>query len=99
VNLDHNRAVMTVNREPFADGGFILLKESVSMSPPLAVLHYEYYDDPEIPLREAESLRDAVQCVAGHGHVPFGTTQQPELWDYADNIDTIRFVLKNNSIL
>ncbi|MDX9903608.1 MAG: acyl-CoA reductase [Bacteroidales bacterium] len=99
VNLDHNRAVMTVNREPFGDGGFILLRESASLTPPLAVLHYEYYDDRERPLREAESLRDVLQCVAGHGHLPLGTTQQPELWDYADNIDTLRFVLKINSIL
>jgi hypothetical protein len=99
VNLDHNRAVMTVNRESFTDGGFILLKESASLTPPLGVLHHEYYDDPGIPLREAESLRDTLQCVAGHGHLPFGTTQQPELWDYADNIDTIRFVLQINSIL
>jgi hypothetical protein len=99
VNLDHNRAVMTVNREPFKDGGFILLRESASLTPPLGVLHYEYYDGGERPLREAESLRDLLQCVAGHGHLPFGTTQQPELWDYADNIDTVRFVLKINSIL
>ncbi len=99
VNLDHNRAVMTVNREPFDDGGFILLKESASLTPPLGVLHHEYYDDLGRPLREAESNRDALQCVAGHGHLPFGTTQQPELWDYADNIDTVRFVLKKNSIL
>ncbi len=99
VNLDHNRAVMTVNREPFTDGGFIMLKESASLTPSLGVLHYEFYDDPDLPLREAEAHRDALQCVAGHGHLPFGTTQQPELWDYADNIDTVRFVLKINSIL
>ncbi len=99
VNLDHNRAVMTVNREPFADGGFILLRKSASLTPPLGVLHYEFYDDPAVPLREAEAHRDALQCVAGHGHLSFGTTQQPELWDYADNIDTVRFVLKINSIL
>lgn len=99
VNLDHNRAVMTVNREPFVDGGFILFRESASLTPPLGVLHYEFYDDPQMPLKEAESHRDDLQCVAGHGHLPFGTTQQPELWDYADNIDTVRFVLKKNSIL
>lgn len=99
VNLDHNRAVMTVNRETFTDGGFILLRESASLTPPLGVLHCEYYDVPERPLRETESHRDALQCVAGHGHIPFGTTQQPELWDYADNIDTVRFVLKKDGIL
>ena len=98
VNLDHNRAVMAVNREPFEDGGFILIRESASLTPPPGVVHYEFYDDPQMPLNAAEANSDAIQCVAGHGHLPFGTTQQPELWDYADNIDTVRFVLKKNGI-
>jgi len=25
--------------------------------------------------------------------IPFGKTQQPELWDYADNVDTLEFLL------
>jgi hypothetical protein len=25
--------------------------------------------------------------------VPFGETQKPKLWDYADNVDTIAFLL------
>jgi len=26
--------------------------------------------------------------------IPFGKTQQPELWDYADNVDTLQFLIK-----
>jgi hypothetical protein len=26
--------------------------------------------------------------------IPFGETQQPHLWEYADNIDTVNFLLK-----
>ena len=98
LNYDHNKAIMIVNREPFVDGGFVLLKESSSLTPPMAVVHYEFYGAGEDPCREAESAENMLQCVTGHGRLPFGKSQQPELWDYADNIDTISFVLKKNSI-
>lgn len=98
VNYDHNKAIMIVNRVPFIDGGFVLLSESSSLTPPMAVLHYEFYPPAATPLPEPEAAESLLQCVAGHGHLPFGSAQQPELWDYADNIDTISFVLKKNSI-
>jgi len=98
VNYDHNKAVMIVNREPFTDGGFVLLRESSSLTPPMTLVHYEFYHPGEGPELKAELDGNMLQCVAGHGHLPFGSAQQPELWDYADNIDTISFVLKKNSI-
>jgi hypothetical protein len=33
-----------------------------------------------------------IQCRVGVGGIPFGTAQQPELWDYADGVDTINFL-------
>jgi len=94
VNYDHNKAVMMVNREKFTDGGFVLLKQDPSFTPPMAVVHYEFYSTPDAPERETRKHKNRLQCVAGHGHLPYGSTQQPELWDYADDIDTIRFLLK-----
>jgi hypothetical protein len=99
VNYDHNKAVMTVNREPFTDAGYVILRENRSLTSPIAVINYEFYDTPEKPDRELKTLENFLQCVTGHGHVPFGSAQQPELWDYADNIDTILFLLKKNMIL
>ena len=98
VNYDHNKAIMIVNREPFNDAGFVILRHDTSLTPPMAVINYEFYDSPEMPQREAEQLKSRLQCVAGHGHIPFGNSQQPELWDYADNIDIISFLLKINPI-
>lgn len=95
-NYDHNKAVMIVNREPFLDCGFVLLRESPALFPPMAVVHYEFYRPEESLFMAPEMGGEALQCVAGHGHLPFGTTQQPELWDYADNADTVSFLLKNN---
>ncbi len=94
VNYDHNKAVMIVNREPFIDGGFIMLREATSLTPPMAVVNYAFYPPGKTPWQALESPVNLLQCVTGHGQLPFGTTQQPELWDYADNIDTILFLLK-----
>lgn len=96
VNYDHNKAVMIVNREPFTDGRFVLLKEALSLSPPMATLHYGFYDAEAGPEIDSQLSENMIQCVTGHGRIPFGKSQQPELWDYADNIDTVSFVLKKN---
>ena len=98
VNYDHNKAIMIVNREPFIDGGFVLLREAPSLAPPMAVVHYEFYGAGIATEQLSETDKNMLQCVAGHGRLPFGKSQQPELWEYADNIDTISFVLKKNSI-
>lgn len=97
VNYDHNKAVMIVNRDRFTDAGFVLLRESPSLTPPMAVIHYEFYRSGDSPFVPPEAGQESLQCVAGHGHLPFGTTQQPELWDYSDNTDTISFLLKKKS--
>ena len=72
VNYDHIKAVMIVNREPFTDAGFVILRHDTSLTPPMAVVSYEFYDTPEMPRREAERHKSRLQCVAGHGHIPFG---------------------------
>jgi hypothetical protein len=37
---------------------------------------------------------DNLQCVVGKRFTKFGKAQYPQLWDYADGIDTIEFLLK-----
>jgi hypothetical protein len=43
-----------------------------------------------------ENDREQIQCIVSKGlienSVPFGQTQKPALWDYADNVDTIQFL-------
>lgn len=93
VNYDHNKAVMMINRERFTDGGFMLMRESSSLAAPMAVLNYEYYSPESQPKTGFLLPEDQLQCVTGHGQIPFGNTQKPELWDYADKINTIDFLL------
>ena len=95
-NYEYNMAVYLVNKEAFLDNGFILLKENKGFSSPISVLYYEYY----VSAKEAYDLvshgNEKIQCVTGSKGIPFGKAQMPELWDYADNIDTIEFLLKKN---
>lgn len=99
-NYGYNKSIYLVGGEQHLDNGFLLLKENPSLSSPLAVVFYEYYDD----LRSAEKLlqrqADNIQCIVSTAGlnvnnqlVPFGQSQQPALWNYADNVDTVEFLL------
>ena len=93
-NYDHNKAIFLVNRDKFLDGGFVLLKEDPEFSSPISVLHYEFYNDPEYTSEQIDLMSERIQCIVGKSNTPFGEAQSPRLWDYADGIDTIKFLLK-----
>jgi hypothetical protein len=44
-----------------------------------------------------DQQKDLIQCIASHldikNSIPFGETQNPALWNYADGVDTINFLL------
>jgi hypothetical protein len=93
-NYDFNKAVYIVNKEHFYDTGYLLLKEDRRISSPVSVLYYEYYESQDAVKQQTELLKEKIQCIVGKHGIPFGTAQSPELWDYADGIDTIEFLLK-----
>ena len=80
----------------FVENGFFMLKEDTALSSPIASAFYEYYDSPEQLKKQLEEQKDDIQCVVTNeayaNAVPFGHTQMPELWDYADGVDTIEFL-------
>lgn len=98
-NYDYNKSIFLVNGEHHLDNGFLLLKEDAKLASPLAVLYYEQYDNlPSIEEQLNNSL-EQIQCVVTgiplnikSQVVNFGETQQPKLWDYADNVDTMAFL-------
>jgi hypothetical protein len=93
-NYDYNKAVWLLNREDLLDNGFILLKKDEVLASPTASLYYEYYQD-EVALRSLlASHSEEIQCMISQKDLPFGTSQSPMLWDYADGVDTLDFLLK-----
>jgi len=95
-NYYYNKAVYLVNRDKFADTGYILLKENTALSSPVAALYYDYYNSPDYLMKQIDSLKEKIQCITGMNNIPFGNSQLPHLWDYADGIDTIDFLLKKS---
>jgi hypothetical protein len=96
-NYDYQKSLMLINRIPFLDHRNILLTENHSLRSPLAVVHYEHYHDFNRVVAELEAQEESIQCVAAAQKilvraVPFGKTQEPELWDYADGRDTMAFL-------
>ena len=74
------------------ENGFLLMKEDKSLLSPVAMLYYEYYDDVETVEQFIEKNAEQLQCVVSKKDIPFGNTQQPNLWDYADGVDTVDFL-------
>ena len=95
-NYDYNKAVYLMSQFKLLENGFLILKEDNSLSSPIATLFYEQYDDLDAVKKELESRKEEIQCIVGKGifeeEIPFGETQQPKLWDYADNVDTLDFL-------
>jgi hypothetical protein len=95
-NYDYYKAVYLVNKENFYDSGYYLLKEENGYASPVSVIYFEYYKRDEDFSFLFDTEKDKIQCIVGKGLTEFGMTQWPELWDYADNKDTIEFILKKN---
>ncbi|MFY7741426.1 MAG: acyl-CoA reductase [Flavobacterium sp.] len=96
-NYDYNKAVFLMSNFKLLDNGFLTLKEDQSYSSPISSLFYEYYDDIENLKNRFKEDNEQLQCIVSNGitanSIPFGQTQQPQLWDYADGVDTLEFLL------
>lgn len=95
-NYDYNKAVFLMSNFKLLDNGFLTIKEDSSYSSPISSVFYEFYEDLNDLKKRLETEKDQIQCIVSNGTVensiPFGKTQKPELWDYADNVDTIKFL-------
>lgn len=94
-NYDYNKSIYLVNLEEHLDNGFLLLKESENLVSPISVLFYEVYENETILAEKLNGLKAKIQCVVGIGseRIPFGSAQSPEPWEYADDVDTMAFLL------
>ncbi len=91
-NYDYNKAVFLMNREEILDNGFLLLKESDELHSPLGMLYYKRYSNPGEVEDFIAAQKDNLQAIVGHGYIPFGKAQHPELSDYADGVDTLKWL-------
>ncbi|QLE02649.1 acyl-CoA reductase [Galbibacter sp. BG1] len=97
-NYDYNKAVYLMSLFKILDNGFLMLKEDEGYASPIATVFYENYENIDSLKEKLSTETDKIQCIVAkdfiENEVAFGETQHPQLWDYADGVDTIKFLLE-----
>ena len=95
-NYDYNKAVFLMSNFQLLDNEFLTIKEDTSYASPISSVFYEFYENLEEITTRLNADAEQIQCVVSKNLIPnsvaFGQTQQPRLWDYADNVDTLAFL-------
>lgn len=95
-NYDYNKAVFLMSNEKLLDNGFLTLKEDTRYASPISSVFYEFYDSEDQIKNRLTTDQEQIQCVVSNflpNSALFGETQKPALWDYADGMDTMHFLL------
>ena len=89
-NYDYHLALLLMNSRFYMSNESIILTENPSPFSPVSQVHYEFYNR---GIEQGQLIPgDDVQCIVGHGYIPFGQAQSPQLADYADGVDTMQFL-------
>lgn len=91
-NYDYNLALLIMNNKFYMSNESLILVENENVFSPVSELHYSFYTD-RSKVYETIEQQENIQCIVGGHHLPFGTSQQPGLFDYADGVDTMQFLL------
>jgi hypothetical protein len=75
----------------------LIIKEDTAYASPPSVVYFEYYDNLTELAGRLKTEREFIQCIVCKPEifpdtVTFGNAQKPELWDYADGVDTMAFL-------
>jgi hypothetical protein len=98
-NHQYNRVIYLVNSDEHLDNNFLLLKRDKAITSPIAVLHFEEYQNLPDLVQVINAKQTDLQCIISHTNtslrtLSFGTAQFPGLYDYADNFDIMKFLLQ-----
>ena len=91
-NFDYHLALLIMGNRYYMNNDTVILTENSSPFSPVSQVHYEFYENSQVVAATLQNSPD-VQCIAGHGHLPFGMAQSPSLTDYADGVDTMAFLM------
>lgn len=97
-NFDYNMTLFIMNNVPYRGNRPALLLENQDLVSRIGCVHYQYYDSPGQVAGKLNALKDKIQVVVSARPIPGLTTvrpgkaQSPGLSDYADEVDTIKFL-------
>ena len=98
-NYDYTNALYLMNKEEYFTNNFLILRPNTSLSSRISAVHFERFSTVASLSEELESRRGEIQCIVsdrelgGSRIVNFGMSQSPGLSDYADDVDTMEFLL------
>lgn len=90
-NYDYHLAILIMSNRFYMNNDSIILTENIAAYSPVSQVNYEKYADLSQVLIALDGNNE-IQCIVGHGQIPFGSAQAPGLFDYADGIDTMQFL-------
>ena len=91
-NYDYHLAIAMMSNKFYMNNGSVIFAENPSLFSPVSQVHYEFYDNEASVISSLQNNKD-IQCIIGHSFTAFGKAQQPSLNDYADGVDTMKFLL------
>jgi len=87
-----------INHSKYKNNGCLLLREDKQIASRISNLNYEYYEDVKQLEKQLQDDHELLQCVCTSlsfndlETIPFGTSQTPSLGNFADGVDTLKFL-------
>lgn len=97
-NHEYHRAIYLLESIPFLDNNFLMIRETPDLHAPTSVLYFEYYTNQAQLVEKIKAIEENLQCTVsnfeteGLKTIAFGSTQQPGIFDFADNVNTVDFL-------
>jgi hypothetical protein len=79
-----------MNSKFYMTDGSVIFAENDSIFSAISQVHYTFYTNVDELKTKLEN--NDIQCIVGKGFTPFGKAQEPSLNDYADGVDTMKFL-------
>lgn len=96
----YQKALSSMKKEWFCDGGFFIFKNDGDSPPPLSVVGIVHYCSLNELNDFLKTNENALQCIVNYEWngelVRLGEAQNPSLDNYADGVNSLEFLLKNN---
>ncbi len=99
-NYDYQLSLLLINKTPHFASENLLIKEDEQIASPISCLNYQFYDEESFLKRYLKENQEAIQCVVSEAGfkldfetLKFGESQTPTLFDFADHVDVMDFLL------
>jgi hypothetical protein len=91
-NYEYHLSLHILNNKYYMTNGTVLLVEDKSLFSAISQVHYQYYTG-DWPGEDILPAHDDLQCLVPTGTGGFGKAQAPALDQFADGVDTMKFLV------